>query len=124
LATVTRGYNLDLIGQDQLPNRLQDWPNPTAPDPLASLRAFILPLNLSLMPAVALLPPLYMRNQDWPNPGAPIYPNNLRAWPTQGTSAPIIPGIPPPPPTGPAVYNKTFLAGPGYLDAIPGNKPS
>jgi hypothetical protein len=70
-----------------------------------------------------LAPPLFMRNQDWPLPGAPIHPNNLRAWPTQGTPAPLIPGIAPPPPTV-AVYNKTFLAGPGYLNVIPGNKPS
>jgi hypothetical protein len=124
LATIAHGYNLDLIGQDQLPNRQQDWPNPTAPDPLASLRAFILPLNLNLIPAVALVPPLYLRNQDWPNPTAPAYPSNLRAWPTQGSPAPIIPGVPPPPVTGPAVYNKPMLAGPGYLNVIPGEKPS
>jgi hypothetical protein len=124
LATVARGYNLDLLGQDQLPNRQTDWPNPTAPDPLALLRAFVLPLNLNLIPSAILAPPLFMRNQDWPLPVAPIHPNNLRTWPTQGSPAPIIPGVPPPPVTGPAVYNKMFLAGPGYLNVIPGEKPS
>ena len=76
------------------------------------------------MPATPLVPPLFLRNQDWPNPIAPAYPSNLRVWPTQGTPAPIIPGVPPPPPVGPAVYNKPMLAGPGYLSVIPGEKPS
>jgi hypothetical protein len=123
LATIARGYNLNLIGQDQLPNRQQDWPlTPAAEYTLQ--RAFILPLNIALLAPPALVPPLFLRNQDWPNPTAPIYPSNLRAWPTQGTPAPIIPGIPPPPPVGPAVYNKPMLAGPGYLNVIPGVKPS
>jgi hypothetical protein len=124
LASFGRGYNLDLIGQDRLPTRQSDWPNPTPPLEYSLLRAFILPLNLPLVPSVVLAPPLLMRNQDWPNPTAAAYPSILRAWPTQGSPAPIIPGIAPPPPTGPAVYNKPMLAGPGYLNVIPGEKPS
>jgi hypothetical protein len=124
LATIARGYNLDLIGQDQLPNRQQDWPLSAAFIPI-SLQTWIAATNFALlMPATPLVPPLFLRNQDWPNPTAPAYPNNLRAWPTQGTPAPIIPGVPPPPPVGPAVYNKPMLAGPGYLNVIPGEKPS
>jgi hypothetical protein len=124
LATVARGYNLDLIGQDQLPNRQQDWPLSAAFTPTL-LQTWIAATNFALlMPAVPLVPPLFLRNQDWPNPTAPAYPSNLRAWPTQGSPAPIIPGVPPPPPVGPAVYNKPMLAGPGYLNVIPGEKPS
>jgi hypothetical protein len=123
LATVARGYNLDLLGQDQLPNRQQDWPLPQTAE-YTLLRAFILSLNIPLLAPPTLVPPLFLRNQDWPNPTAPAYPNNLRAWPIQGSPAPIIPGVPPPPVTGPAVYNKPMLAGPGYLNVIPGEKPS
>jgi hypothetical protein len=123
LAGIARGYNLDLLGQDQLPNRQSDWPLPQTAE-YTLHRAFILPLNIPLLAPPTLVPPLFLRNQDWPNPTAPAYPNNLRAWPTQGSPAPIIPGIPPPPPTGPAVYNKPMLAGPGYLNVIPGEKPS
>jgi hypothetical protein len=124
LATVARGYNLDLIGQDRLPNRQQDWPLSAAFTPTL-LQTWIEATNFALLtPAAPLLPPLFMRNQDWPNPRGPIYPSDLRAWPIQGSPAPIIPGVPPPPPVGPAVYNKPMLAGPGYLNVIPGEKPS
>ena len=150
-------YNKNLIGQDQLPFRQQDWPltravdragewiqqtalaltaaaprpfvqsdwpNPTQPFRDPTLRAWAPPLNIGLLAPQPLLPPLYLRNQDWPNPRGPIYPSDLRAWPIQGSPAPIIPGVPPPPPVGPAVYNKPMLAGPGYLNVIPGEKPS
>jgi hypothetical protein len=126
LTTWLGRYNLNLIGQDQLPFRQQDWPNAILPDQFASLRAaFISALNLALnQMAPVLAPPLFMRNQDWPLPGAPIYANNLRTWPNEGTPETIIPGVPPPPVTGPAVYAKPMLAGPGYLNVIPGEKPS
>jgi hypothetical protein len=123
LASIAASYNQNLIGQDRLPNRQQDWPLPQTAE-YTLHRGFILPLNIPLLAPPALLPPLYLRNQDWPNPTAPLYANNLRAWPTQGSPPTIIPGVPPPPVAGPAVYNKPMLAGPGYLDVIPGEKPS
>jgi hypothetical protein len=126
LASWAASYNPNLIGQDRLPNRQQDWPLSPAYAPTL-LQTWIEQTNTALL-ATTVSPyaplPYLARNQDWPLPGAPIYPNDLRAWPTQGSPAPVIPGIPAPPTIGPAVYNKTFLAGPGYLDVIPGNKPS
>jgi hypothetical protein len=114
-------YILELIGQDQLPFRQGDWPNPTLPDQFATLRgAWSLSLNLALnQMAPQLLAPLFMRNQDWPVPLGPIQPN-------RGFVFGFNPNLPPtpPPPTGPAVYNKPMLAGPGYLNVIPGEKPS
>ena len=107
----------------QRPVVQSDWPNPIQPF-RDQTPAWVLPLNIGLLAPQPLLPPLFMRNQDWPNATAPAYPSNLRAWPTQGSPAPIIPGVPPPPPVGPAVYNKPMLAGPGYLNVIPGEKPS
>jgi hypothetical protein len=111
-------YNLNLIGQDRLPNRQQDWPLPGAFITPTLLQLWIQPTNVALL-MQPLVPPLFMRNQDWPNPRGPIQPD-------RGFSVPFNPNLPPTPPpaAGPAVYNKTFLAGPGYLDAIPGNKPS
>jgi len=118
LATLTGRYLLELIGADQLPNRQTDWPLPQTAE-YTLLRAFILPLNIGLLAPQALLPPLFMRNQDWPVPMAPIQPN-------RSFSVPFNLNLPPtPPPTpGPAVYNKPLLAGPGYLNVIPGEKPS
>ena len=113
LGTIARGYNLDLIGQDRLPNRQQDWPLSSAFTPVL-LQAWI---QAGLL-AVPLVPPLFMRNQDWPVPRGPIQPD-------RGFSAPSNPNLPPTPPViTPAVYNKPMLAGPGYLNVIPGEKPS
>jgi hypothetical protein len=119
IATIARGYNLDLIGQDQLPNRQQDWPNPIAPDPYAALRVWISSVNIALTQILPpLAPPLLMSTKDWPLARGPLQPD-------RGFSSGLNPNLPPaPPPVSQAVYNKTFLAGPGYLNVIPGQKPS
>jgi hypothetical protein len=95
-----------------------DWPNPIAPDPYTSLRAFAWPLNIGLT-LPPLQPPLLFSNKDWPVPKGPIQPD-------RGFAFGFNPNLPPtPPPTaGPAVYNRPMLAGPGYLNVIPGEKPS
>jgi hypothetical protein len=117
LTTVAHGYNLDLIGQDRLPNRQQDWPLPIASDPY-SLRAYILALNIGLTTGFTDLTKI-ARQQYWPVPMGPIQPDRGFAF----GSNPNLPPTPPPP-AGPAVLNKPMLAGPGYLNVIPGEKPS
>jgi hypothetical protein len=117
LGTIARGYNLDLLGADRLPNRQQDWPNPTAPE-YTLLRAWILPLNVGLLAPPAFGLPLnaarfYDRPQLRTDVPADLY---------TITHAQQIPQ--PTPVVTPAVYNKPMLAGPGYLDVIPGEKPS
>jgi hypothetical protein len=93
-------YNLNLIGQDQLPFRNLDWSPPTPPYrpdysffnfligpitlPLNQqtdwplpirqpplLQTWIQPVNLALTTIVARLP---FNQSDWPSPRAPLYP--------------------------------------------------
>jgi hypothetical protein len=118
LATLARGYNLDLLGQDRLPNRQQDWPLSPAYAPTL-LQTWIAPTNLPLVP-VAQLPPGIM------NFGVITNRPQLRAdVPADLYTITHAQQIPQPTPTvTPAVYNKPMLAGPGYLDVIPGEKPS
>jgi hypothetical protein len=115
LATVARGYNLDLLGQDQLPNRQQDWPNPTPFADYTVLRGWSLPFNPGLnsgdLTKIA-------RQQQWPLAPGPLQPD-------RGFSVPFNPNLPPTPPVvTPSVLNKPMFAGPGYLNVIPGEKPS
>jgi hypothetical protein len=117
LTSWAANYNVNLIGQDRMAFRQQDWPNPIAPDPYASLRAWTLPLNIGLT-LPPLVPPLALSNKDWPVPMGPIQPN-------RGFTVPFNPNLPPTPPVvTPSVLNKPMLAGPGYLNVIPGEKPS
>jgi hypothetical protein len=119
LATVASGYNLDLIGQDRLPNRQQDWPLSPAFAPTL-LQSWTQPTNIALLIPVAQLPP------------GVFYHGVITERPQLRTEAPPdlytithARQIPQPTPTvTPAVYNKPFFAGPGYLDVIPGEKPS
>jgi hypothetical protein len=117
LTTWIQTVNLALTAAPALPflTRNQDWPNPTgfARDP--TLTNWGRGYNLNLI-GQDQLP---FRQQDWPNPRGPIQPD-------RGFGFGFNPNLPPPAPgpTGPAVYNKLFFAGPGYLNVIPGNKPS
>jgi len=61
----TAGYNLDLIGQDQLPFRQQDWPNPTQPSKIDPTWAASYNKNLIGQDR------LPFRQQDWPLTPAP-----------------------------------------------------
>lgn len=68
----TWNYNLNLIGQDALPFRQQDWPiyKPLASVPNGWIQSSPIILNASLG--------VPFRQQDWPNPKAPLQP--LRGW--------------------------------------------
>jgi len=115
LATIARGYNLDLLGQDRLPNRQQDWPLSLAYLPTL-LQTFAQQSNIALIVPIAQLPPGVIftdRPQLRPNVQADLY---------TITHSQQIPQ--PTPAVTPAVYNKPMFAGPGYLDVIPGEKPS
>jgi len=115
LATVARGYNLDLLGQDRLPNRQQDWPNPTPLPDYTVLRGFALPFNPALNSGDLTK---IIRQQQWPLAPGPLQPD-------RSFSVPFNPNLPPTPPVvTPSVLNKPMLAGPGYLNVIPGEKPS
>jgi hypothetical protein len=115
LATVARGYNLDLLGQDSLPNRQQDWPNPTPFPDYTVLRGFALPFNPALNSGDLTK---ITRQQQWPLAPGPLQPD-------RSFSVPFNPNLPPTPPVvTPSVLNKPMLAGPGYLNVIPGEKPS
>jgi hypothetical protein len=117
LATLARGFNLDLVGQDQLPSRQQDWP-------LAAAHALNqVPLQLLvagtpfwLIPPAQLPPGAHFtdRPQLRADPAADL---TTPAWRWPQISPPVIV-------VTPAVYNKPMLAGPGYLNVIPGEKPS
>jgi hypothetical protein len=119
LSTIAASYNANLVGQDQLPNRQQDWP-------LSSAHALNqVPLQImvqgkwfNLVPPPPLALPLngsrlFDRPQLRPDVPADFY---------TITHAQQIPQ--PTPAVTPAVYNKPMLAGPAYLDIIPGEKPS
>jgi hypothetical protein len=76
LATWTRGYNLNLIGQDQLPTGEQS--TDLAPRDFSRLlQTWIQTVNLALTVAAAQVP----KNQyDWPNPGQPPREPGLTSW--------------------------------------------
>jgi hypothetical protein len=119
LGTIARGYNLDLLGQDRLPNRQQDWPLSLAYLPTL-LQSYTQPSNIALIIPTAQLPPgvqffgiVTNRPQLRADVPADLYTISHSQQIPQPT--PVV---------TPAVYNKPMLAGPGYLDVIPGEKPS
>jgi hypothetical protein len=109
-----------MLGQDQLPTgqQITDLAPRGANQPD---RSFVLGLNLPLTTFVPPVGPLgIVANQyDWPLPRGPSQPD-------RGFAFGFNPNLPPtpPPPLGPAVYAKPMFAGPGYLNVIPGEKPS
>jgi len=76
LATITESFNLNLRGQDRLPNRQQDWPLP-APAPQPMLQIMVQGKWFNLVPIQALPPgvQLYARSIDPARAAADI------AWP-------------------------------------------
>jgi hypothetical protein len=85
-------YNLNLIGQDKLPNRQQDWPLPYPTTWYNSLTQNLLQSTLFVTPA----PPFSTsRNYDWPLP-QPV------TWYQFWSQSPAIPS-PPPPSPGPSI---------------------
>lgn len=106
-------YNRNLIGQDRLPNRQSDWP-----------------LNFGPLQPDRFVAGSYNKNligQDRLPPGANFYgrldlgPAPLLQQAIYEYNLAFIPTVTPPPSA--AVYAKTFLAGPGFLQHIPGGNP-
>jgi hypothetical protein len=107
-----------MLGQDKLPAGAQVAELARAPARPDS--TWILPTNLPLFAPPAVGPLGVVCNQyDWPLPIAAPRPDGTYVFG-------LNPNLPPPPPPaiGPAVYNKPMLAGPAYLNVIPGEKPS
>lgn len=142
----TASFNLNLIGQDQLPNRQMDWP--LTPDirsvriePItgfALYRVGAVPVGVQVFDLpprdVQRGPPsltasfnlnligqdqLPFRQMDWPLPQAPRYGGPPA---TTWSSYPLYP--PPIPPAFTTIYNKFFMAVPGGMAQIPGDPPS
>jgi hypothetical protein len=116
LASLTASYNLNLIGQDRLPNRQSDWPLSNAHAlnqiPLQAMvagKGFWL-VQFQPLPPGAIVTDRPQLRADVP---ADFYTIAERAQIVQ--PAPVV---------TPLVPNKPFLAGPAYLDVIPGEKPS